>query len=235
MCGNRSPRVVTETAPPPSLYTVRDARIRHRKFLELIEFQVDGIPYPDIEIVHYSPVVTVIPYDFERQIVYMVEQARFAAWLDHCARPRLDDPNASPGNIIGDTISWEEISYIGFPSGRMDKRDIKSTESLARQELLEEVGFDRPEREFHSSGTYHASIGNSDEPVSFYFVSVSGTPTKPTGDGTERLRVWEVPLEELDAFLGRWPIIGLSTALGVRLLRERLQNTAELNPDKKPG
>lgn len=220
MCGSRTPRVVSKTPQIPPLFTVRNVIIRHRGFLELDEYRVDGIRIPGIEIVHYPAVAVVVPFDSQEKIVYMVEQPRFAAWMEKNIQPRADGRGTEPEKLVGRTILWNEICVVGFPSGRMEA-GVPSLAALARQELLEEAGFDRPESEFIFCGKWLVSPGNSDETITVYLVMVSGQPEPPSGDGSEDIRVWAVPLESLDEFLAE-RTVGLATALGVRLLRERL-------------
>ena len=143
----------------------------------LATYVQDGIP-KDWEVVEAYDSVAILIWHREHNAFVLVKQFRPAVYLN---------------NRDGMTVE--------LCAGLVDKS--LSLEAIAREEILEECGYDVPVETLERITAFHTSVGFAGSKQTLYYAEVTEAMRVNDGGGIdqEQIEVIELPVEEADAFL----------------------------------
>ncbi|MEY4744642.1 MAG: hypothetical protein RL272_587 [Candidatus Parcubacteria bacterium] len=214
-----------------SEYRIRDLRLERRGYLRVFSFAMDGAPYR-MEFMHRGSAVMVLPVDWARGVLYLVEQPRpnmaFAAVpVAVEALSVAATEGRSPAEIV---VPGSAIHTVDVPAGMIDGGE--TPEEAAVRELREETGLVVTPLQLKKVADHYVSAGGTTERhVCFLaYVTKDSPRVVPEGDGTERIVTREFAFAEvadmlkdgsvrhgsLDVLLREVVIMELRRALGAR-------------------
>lgn len=137
----------------------------------------DGIA-KDWEVVETYDSVAILIYHVEHEAFVLVRQFRPAVYLN---------------NRDGMTVE--------LCAGLVDKE--LSLEQIAREEILEECGYDVPTEQIERINTFHTSVGFAGSKQTLYYAEVTEAMRVNDGGGIdqEQIEVIELPVSEAEAFI----------------------------------
>lgn len=143
----------------------------------LATYTQDGTP-KDWEVVEAFDSVAILIYHAEHHAFVLVKQFRPAVYLN---------------NRDGMTVE--------LCAGLVDKD--KSLEQIAREEILEECGYDVPLEEIERINAFHTSVGFAGSRQTLYYAEVTEAMRVHEGGGIdqEQIEVIELPVGESEAFI----------------------------------
>jgi ADP-ribose pyrophosphatase len=116
-------------------------------------------------------------------------------------------------------------SVIELPAGLAGDdaaHEGEALEQAARRELLEETGYEAARMEYACAGA--ASAGITSEIISMYLASGLRKTGPGAGDGSEKITVHEVPLDQVHPWLqqqaGLGKVVDLKVFAGMALIRD---------------
>ncbi len=143
----------------------------------LATYEQDGIP-KDWEVVEAYDSVAILIWHRDRDAFVLVKQFRPAVYLN---------------NRDGMTIE--------LCAGLVDKK--LSLEAIAREEILEECGYDVPLETIERVTAFHTSVGFAGSRQTLYYAEVDETMHTGEGGGIdqEQIEVIELPTAEAETFI----------------------------------
>jgi ADP-ribose pyrophosphatase len=202
-----------QMTPPAPTFRFRDFRVERRGYLTTYSIS-DGRRRWDL--IERGHAVAVLPVDWQRREVYLVEQPRVVMAFE---RPevseRLNEPTAE---VSGDI---KEIMSLEAPSGMIEPGEEPTMTAL--RELKEETGIVLSPEALSEVCCYFASIGAMTETTRCYLADVPPgfAHAQPQGDGDEHITVWKVPFEEYFSALESGRVRTASAVILAQELRHR--------------
>jgi hypothetical protein len=140
--------------------------------------------------------VVVMPVDFGKRQVYMIDQPRYLRAFSENEQGRKAISSNPKSDNATFTIGKEELMTLEFPAGVIDEGEEPSKAAL--RELREETGIILPEDRLEKVAGYYPSIGGSTEFITAYIARMDETTEieQPVGDGHELIRVWRMTFDE---------------------------------------
>ncbi len=137
----------------------------------------DGIA-KDWEVVETYDSVAILIYHLEHDAFVLVRQFRPAVYLNN-----------------------REGMTVELCAGLADKA--LSLEQIAREEILEECGYDVPPDRMERITAFHTSVGFAGSKQTLYYAEVTEAMRKSSGGGIdqEQIEVIELPVKQADAFM----------------------------------
>ncbi|KAK9829347.1 hypothetical protein WJX72_005307 [[Myrmecia] bisecta] len=158
-----------------------------------VQYELDGKQLR-WDVVQTHPSVGVLIYHTELKALLLVRQFRpavYAAVKREAQESGQPDPPTSAG------FTYE------LCAGIIDKS--KSLEEIARDEVLEECGFDVPASAFQRISTYHSSMGISGSRHTMFYMEVDESTRVHQGGGLqdtgEAIEVLALPMSNAEAFM----------------------------------
>ncbi len=144
----------------------------------LATYEQDGIP-KDWEVVEAYDSVAILIWHRDRDAFVLVKQFRPAVYLN---------------NHDGMTVE--------LCAGLVDKEAL-SLEEIAREEILEECGYDVPLETIERVTAFHTSVGFAGSKQTLYYAEVDETMHVGVGGGIdqEQIEVIELPTAEAETFI----------------------------------
>lgn len=198
-------------------FRFRDFRLERRGYLTTYTVS-DGRRRWDL--IERGHAVAVLPVDWARREVYLVEQPRLITAFE---RPevsaKLDDPAAEV------TVDLQEILSLETPSGMIEPGEDPLVSAI--RELKEETGIDLAPGALTEVIHYFGSIGALTETTRCYLADLPPdfTHAQPQGDGDEHITVWKMTFEEFFSALETGRIRAASAVILAQELRYRAKVT----------
>ena len=200
----------------PKTYRVSDCRLDRGGFLSVYSFDLNGEMRMDL--MDRGHGVVVLPVDWARREIYMVEQPRpvkafvadrgVAAMLDRARRSEADG---------GIDVAAKDIAVLEMPAGMIDAGETAA--QAASRELREETGLVVAPERLRKIAEYFPSVGGTTERMTAFFAELPDpvVMVDANGDGHERIDTWKMSFDEAWEFMrdGR-----IETASSMVLLRE---------------
>lgn len=211
-------KIVSKVEGLQDRYVIRDIRRERKGYLSLYSFGVDGTPWR-WEFMDRGAAVVVLPVDFRREEVYLIEQPRHnkAFVCDatlSAAREHARDTGKADGAFI---VEGKAIHVIDVPAGMIEEGE--SIERTALRELEEETGMVVDEKHLRLVTSYFTSIGGSTERHFAFIADVSDVEHRDAvGDGSERIHTQVMSWKEAFALVREGRIESASAAVMLREL-----------------
>jgi ADP-ribose pyrophosphatase len=195
----------------------RDVRREHAGYLSIYSFGVDGSPFR-WSFMDRGNAVVILPVDFGREEVYLIEQPRpnraFACSRGPAAAlAKARKRGEAKGELV---VAGEDVHVLDVPAGMIEEGE--SPETAVIRELAEETGLVVASEDIRHVTTYFTSIGGSTERHHAYIAKVDGaTRCQAAGDGSERIRTHVMSWKEAFDLVREGRIENASAAV---LLRE---------------
>ncbi len=178
-------------------YRIRDLRLERRGYLRVFSFAMDGSPHR-MEFMHRGSAVMVLPVDWARGTLVLVEQPRpnMAFEADPAAKAALAVA-ATEGRCPGEiALPADAVHALDVPAGMIDGDE--SPEDAAVRELREETGIVITPLQLKKVADHYVSAGGTTERHVCYLAYVTATSPRvaPEGDGTERIVTREFTFAE---------------------------------------
>ncbi|MEA3249372.1 MAG: NUDIX hydrolase [Patescibacteria group bacterium] len=214
------PKLINQIGQLPDDFDYRCCRLERGGFLSIYSYRL-GDRDRRYDMMYRRNCVVVMPVDFARREVYMIEQPRYLrAFVEND-----DGRKAVEAGPNGDgrdfSIKTEELMTLEFPAGIIDKGETK--EQAAIRELREETGLIVTEDALEEAAGYYTSVGGSTEHITAFIARVDGnTETEqPVGDGHELIKTWLMSWDEAFGLLNAGKIKTASCNLLMRELKLR--------------
>jgi ADP-ribose diphosphatase len=199
----------------PDRYRIDDCCLDRGGFLSVYSFALDG---KRMDLMDRGHGVVVLPVDWARREVYMIEQPRpvkaFVTRRDGAAM--LERARRREGNG-GIDVSASELSVLEMPAGMIDAGE--SPAQAASRELAEETGIVVAPESLRTIAEYFPSVGGTTERMTAFFAELPSPVviTDTDGDGHERIDLWKMTFDEAWEMMRNGRI---ETASSMVLLRE---------------
>lgn len=199
----------------PDSYRIDDCRLDRGGFLSVYSFALDG---KRMDLMDRGHGVVVLPVDWTRREVYMVEQPRpVKAFVTHReASAMLVRARRREGDE-GIGISAKDLAVLEMPAGMIDPGETPA--QAASRELAEETGIIVAPGSLHKIAEYFPSVGGTTERMTAFFAELPNPVviTDTNGDGHERIDLWKMTFDEAWEMMRNGRI---ETASSMVLLRE---------------
>jgi 8-oxo-dGTP pyrophosphatase MutT (NUDIX family) len=208
--------LIHEIGKLPEKFGYDCCRIERTGFLSIYSFGLTDRNHRHDMMYRHNAVV-IMPADFEKREVYVIEQPRFVRAFLETGDGTKALSSAKTGHESSFSISSDTILTAEFPAGIIDEGE--SRRDAALRELEEETGIVVPNEALEEVSTYYPSVGGSSEQITAFIAHLNDRTkyVTPQGDGFEIIRVWKLTFDEVFDMLKNGEI---KTASGNVLLRE---------------
>ncbi|MEY4744405.1 MAG: hypothetical protein RL272_350 [Candidatus Parcubacteria bacterium] len=202
----------------PASFTYSDCRLERRGFLSIFSFAVSG-KRGRLDLMDRGHAVVVLPADFRKRELYMIEQPRHVKAFASSAPgiEALERAKAGGASDGAFTLDAKDVSVFELPAGMIDPGETPA--QAASRELREETGIVVAPEALREVAAYHPSIGGSTELMTAFIAELPDPAVTGDagGDGGEQIAVWRMTFEEA------WWLMAsrrIETASSLLLLRE---------------
>jgi len=208
--------IVRRIGEQPATYRYEDVRLERKGFLSVFSFQIGGDGRRDL--MDRGDAVVMLPVDFKRREIYMIEQPRhvkaFAATPEGRAALAAAGQGTPPGPF---ELPAASVTVLELPAGMIDPGETAA--QAASRELREETGIVVAPEALRKVAEYFPSLGGTAERMTAFFAELPDPVEMGAtdGDGHERIIVWKMTFEEAWEHLASGRI---ETASSMTLLRE---------------
>lgn len=213
------PKLIHQVGEMPDDFGYRCCRLERDGFLSIFSYLLNDRD-KRYDLMYRRDAVVVMPVDFGKREVYMIEQPRYLrAFVEN------DDGRAAIGAGRNEEhdfdVRTDDILTYEFPAGIIDAGETKTEAAL--RELREETGLIVAEDALEEVAAYYPSVGGSTENLTAFIARVDGNTEMehPEGDGHELIRTWLMSWDEAFALLDEGKIRTASCHLLMRELKLR--------------
>lgn len=203
----------------PDTYRYENVKLERKGFLSVISFSVLGRGRQDL--LERGRAAVVLPADFKRKELYMIEQPRHIKALAETAAGQAAVASAFRDGESRESFSAsaKEVHTMEFPAGMIDGGE--TVIEAAVRELREETGLIVTPDALVKVMEVYPSIGGSTERVTGFIARLSDPVAweNACGDGHEQIAVWKMPWQEAYDLLDAGRITGSSANILLRELR----------------
>jgi nudix-type nucleoside diphosphatase (YffH/AdpP family) len=214
------PKLIHQTGQFPEKFDYRCCQLERGGFLSIYSYQLDDRDNR-YDVMYRRDAVCVMPVDFARREVYMIEQPRHlrAFVEDEAGRDAIT--TGIDGKETDFTVDAEDVMTMEFPAGVID--DGETAEQTALRELREETGLIIETDALERLANYYMSVGGSTENTTAFMARVDENTAieQPEGDGHELIKTWLMTWDEAFEMLDAGKIRTASTNLLLRELKLR--------------
>lgn len=199
----------------PETYRMDDCRLDRGGFLSVYSFALDG---KRMDLMDRGHGVVVLPVDWARREVYMVEQPRpVKAFVTHQGGVAMLERARRREGDGGIDIPAKDLAVLEMPAGMIDAGETPA--QAASRELAEETGIIVAPESLRKIAEYFPSVGGTTERMTAFFAELPDPVviTDTDGDGHERIDLWRMSFEEAWEMMRNGRI---ETASSMVLLRE---------------
>jgi 8-oxo-dGTP pyrophosphatase MutT (NUDIX family) len=180
-------------------FVYRDFRREWDGFLKIVSLDVEGSAHR-FEAMVRRPAAVVLPADFARRELYMVEQPRHAKALGETEAGRRALERALAGKEVEPfELDAAEARTFELPAGIVEVQKGETPEDAAVRELREETGLIVEPPALVPVAAYYPSIGGTLEKVHAFIARLPNPPVfaETDGDGQEEIIVWKIGFDEI--------------------------------------
>lgn len=211
-------------------FRYRNFRLERTGFVRVVTFEIEGASHRYEMTVKKGPghAAVVLPVDWRRREVYLIDQPRFTR-----AFVETENGRAALARTIGDgwvshqgfELDRSDIAFLEVPAGMID--DGEAPETAAARELQEETGLIVDPASLELVAAYYPSVGTNGEMVHGYIAPLPD-PVRfgdRNGEEAEQITVWKVGFDELYRLLDEKAVRTASANLLFReiFIRDRLR------------
>lgn len=203
----------------PDKYRFEDIRLESKGFLSILSYQVAGLSHRH-NLMERGNAVVMLPADFKRRELYMIEQPRY----NRAFRETTEGRAAIVETMSGmDTTPFEpdadKVRLFELPAGMIDADE--SPVDAAVRELKEETGLIVAPSDMTQVASFYPSLGSSTEKMTAFIARLPDPViiNEAHGDGGEQITVWKMSWDEAFAMLDSGKIITGSSAVLLRELK----------------
>lgn len=207
-------------------YTYRNARTEKAiGFLRIFSYESDAFDGRH-EMMERGNAAVVLPVDFVKREVYLIEQPRHLrafgetdAGREFLARTKRDGFTKSDDEII---LQREVVATLESPAGIIDPGE--TAEFAAVRELREETGLIVEESDLIKVASYYPSVGGTMERITAFIAqlpedgSIRRTETLSDED-VDHVTVWKMGFDDVFAMLDKGEVMTASSNIILRELR----------------
>lgn len=219
----RMPELIATIGNSPERYEYECCTLERRGFLSMYSFAVTNhMPRHDL-MDRGTDAVVVLPADFERRELYMIEQPRHIRTFvetDAGSHALTGARKGEPPSTF--EVPSEAIRTLELPAGLIDEGE--TPEAAAVRELKEETGISVPGSALIRVAGYYPSVGSSTEFITGYIARLDAEGAEfgqADGDGNEHILVWRFGFDEAFAMLENGRVRTASCHLLLRELKLR--------------
>lgn len=213
--------LVSQVGEMEEEYEFRNCELDRKGYLSIMSFEVSGQPQPRYELVERGSAAAVLPADFLRRELYMVEQPRFVKGFVNSPRGREALLTAMKDGADRESfmVAGSAVNSFELPAGVIDNGE--SPLDTVCRELAEETGLIVTKEHCSFVASVYPSVGGSTEILYCYIANLPDPVVfaTPRGDGTERLRTWKMSFKEAFGLLDRGHFEHSATSILMRQLK----------------
>jgi 8-oxo-dGTP pyrophosphatase MutT (NUDIX family) len=212
------PRLINQIGRLPEDFDYKCCRLERSGFLSIYSYGLGGRDHR-YDMMYRRDAVVVMPVDFAKREVYMIEQPRYLRAFVENSEGRGAVESGPEGTEHDFNIKTEELMTLEFPAGIIDEGETRL--QTAVRELREETGLIVTEDALEEVAGYYPSVGGSTEYITAFIAHIDGqTGTEqPKGDGHELIKTWLMSWDEAFALLDEGKIRTASCNLLMRELK----------------
>lgn len=216
-----------------TFYTYRNARVEKAiGFLRIFSYESDAFEGRH-ELMERGNATVVLPVDFKKREVYLIEQPRHLRAFgeteegrEFLARTKRDGFTGTDDKIA---LSREAVATLESPAGIIDSGE--TAEFAAVRELREETGLIVEESDLIKIASYYPSVGGTMERITAFIAKLpeDGTIRRAetlSDEDIDHVTVWKLGFDDVFAMLDKGEVMTASSNIIFRELRLRdFQNT----------
>jgi nudix-type nucleoside diphosphatase (YffH/AdpP family) len=214
-------------------YTYRNLRMEKAiGFLRIVSYQSDAFEGRH-EMMDRGNAVVVLPVDFVKREVYLVEQPRHIRAFTESEegkslfeRARRDGWTKTEDEI---TLPRDAVATLEAPAGMIDSGE--TPEQTAVRELCEETGLIIEEDSLEKVASYYPSVGGTGERITAFFARLPENGTircaeSLSDEDIHQVTVWRLGFDNIFAMLDKGEVMTASSNIIFRELRWLDKNSA---------
>jgi len=214
------PSLIHQTGRLPDKFDYDCCRLERDGYLSIYSFGLRGRD-KRYDLMYRRDTVVVMPVDFAKREVYVIEQPRYLrAFVENDAgRAAIEARPDGDGHEF--SVGTDDLLTLEFPAGVIDEGE--TAVEAAMRELREETGLIVPEKAFEKVAGYYPSVGGSTEYVTAFIARVDDETVleRPGGDGNELIKTWLMSWDEAFGFMDTGKIRTVSCLLLMKELKLR--------------
>ena len=203
-------------------------------FLKILSYESDAFEGRH-EMMERGNAVVVLPVDFLKREIYLIEQPRHLRGFAETEEGRAIFDRARQGGWTKSedrvTLPREAVATFEAPAGIIDPGE--TAETAAVRELCEETGLIVEESDLERIASYYPSVGGALERITAFFAKLpeNGTMRRVealSDEDIDLVTVWKLGFDDAFALLGDGTIVTASSHIILRELyiRDRLRERA---------
>lgn len=220
--------LIFRSGSQPSAYSYRNLRMEKAVgFLRIVSYESDAFGGRH-EMMDRGHATVVLPVDFARREVYLIEQPRHTRAFVETEEGRSLLERAKRGGWTdgedGITLPRDAVATLESPAGIIDPGE--TAEFAAVRELREETGIVVEESDLELVATYYPSVGGTSERITAFLAHLpeDGKLRRVetlSNEDIDQVTVWKLGFDDIFALLRDGKVMTASSNIIFRELRIR--------------